>query len=310
MDLIIVSDFDCVLAFGGSYMQIKGGWETTLQINNESTLICVYPSKSSILSEYSFLLNNNIETFNDDNFFAKIYKINNSHYLLRLYKKYCVQAFATLDRISTIFNDYEVLQDENLIITSGGEKLFTRNIICNSANISTSNNLIFFELLYGKKNHLIVINQNNQILLEDEISSLEHTADGFQTLTKFCDIQKQGVVKKYKLTNESIEKSDEYAVYLKKSAQPLFNPELAKICFFEGVRVGNISLCKQFLSDELAFKLGPTHLQQYFGEFDEIFDFSSMLGRNTITTINSKNGTIKTFRLTINNNLIENISAL
>ena len=310
MNLIIFSDFDCILMVDNNSYLIKSGMENNVSLSQDDSFLRVCPTCCGGLCEYSFALTSNINEFNSNNVFAKLYRVDRQNCLLRLYKKQFVSSMVTLDKISTLFNDYEVYQDEKLNIICGGETIITRNLICNRASVTSHNNLIFFELFAGDKNHLIVLNEQNEIILEDDITSIEQTTQGFLSLTKFASMQKQGLVKKYQLSNDKLVLAEEYAVYLKNSPKTLYNTKLTKLAFFESARVKNLSLCKQYLSQELSNKISQNHLSQYFGDFDEVYDLSHLFNQNTVTLVDSKKGKAKTYLIDIQNEKIANISPL
>lgn len=310
MNLIIFSDFDCVLCVEGKIYSIKSGLEKDVPLCKDNAFFAVYPASSGGLENYSFEISKNVKDFNSNNAFAKIYNFNKDNFLLRLHKKHCVNTMITLDKISTLFNDYEVYQGELLNIICGEKVIITRNIVCNKASVSSYNNLVFFELFSGDKNHLIVLNTQNEIVLEDDVFSVEQIAQGFLTLTKFANMQKQGIVKKYQFSNEKLTLTEQYAVYLKNTPKKLYNPLLSKLAFFESVKAKNLSLCKQYLSQELANKISQNHLLKYFGDFDEIYDLSHFYNQNTITVLDNKSGVAKTFLIDMQNQKISNILLL
>ncbi len=89
-----------------------------------------------------------------------------------------------------------------------------------------------------------------------------------KTLTKCFDINKHGKVSVYGVVNSKIAKTDEYIVSLKENIKVL--PQIVPFAFFESLKLGDLKLCRTYLTDALSGAIDDAHLKAYFGDFEEV----------------------------------------
>lgn len=301
MNIIFFSHFDALIEFENNSVEIYANNFKKFIISNENVLIKVTPKSLGDCLTYFFKLRvQNSQVFYDCDFVQKI-EVNSYIQILILNKNF-IKTDNSTQKLSTIKNDYEVKCLSNVKILCGNQQIISKNICAKSANIYIKNSLIFCEIDLGDLTNLIVFDEMNNVLIDQYITQIEHTTNGFNLLMDFKDIHKQGLVKKYEIKENELVLTSEYPVCIKSKLKEIFNENCNILAFFECIRAKNISLAKKYCTKSLADNMSNNHIN-FFGEFDEIF----LLDDLTVCLLDFKNLKSKTFKLKIYNNLIDNI---
>ena len=123
-------------------------------------------------------------------------------------------------------------------------------------------------------------------------------------------MQKQGIVKKYVISDDELKLESEYPVYVEQTAKPLYSQKLIPQAFFEAVRAKNLNLAKSCLIGQLANKITLPHLVSYFGKFDKIFNLSDDMNFPCFALACGGENTCLLYKLSLVNGLIDNIEKL
>lgn len=131
----------------------------------------------------------------------------------------------------------------------------------------------FFIILSGfvdDYDYALFINANGkyQANLELLCHKIEIGEKEIKTLTKCFDINKHGKVCVYGVINSKIVKTDEYIVSLKENIKVL--PQIVPFAFFESLKLGDLKLCRTYLTETLSVVIDDAHLKAYFGDFEEV----------------------------------------
>jgi len=114
----------------------------------------------------------------------------------------------------------------------------------------------------------ISANGKYQANLELLCHKIEIGENEIKTLTKCFDINKHGKVCVYGIVNSKIAKTDEYIVNLKGNIKVL--PQIVPFAFFESLKLGDLKLCRTYLTDALSSAIDDAHLKAYFGNFESV----------------------------------------
>lgn len=301
------SDFDCIVKIEGVGFKVFAGTKTIIQTSDKIDVVEVVPLNRFELLPYCFSLGDAINDAQKS--LIDAIKINDDNYLVILGCNY-PQIYSSLTSLSTLSADYEVVCDGAVKLNCGQKLIAEKHFDCTSAELYQKNNLIFC-VLSGRKNKiLLVLDEQNNIVVDDYITQIEHLTNGFQTLKNFDDMQKQGIVKKYVVGDNGVQKTGEYAVYIKHSAKEIYSQKFVPQAFFEAVRAGNASLAKTYLSATLSQSVTPAHLKAYFGEFDQIYDVGDVNNFPSVCLYLSKTHSRAVYKLTMVANKIDNVEKI
>lgn len=166
-------------------------------------------------------------------------------------------------------------------------------------------------LLENNEGIVFVFNAENKLVLEKSANKIEITDEGFQILQIFNDVTKNGLVNKYKIS-ENLEMMEEYAVYLKDGPKEINNKKVVPIAFLQCIKAKNFEYAKTFLSSDLKQKVSEDNLSAYFGEWNAIC--TNYLSKNSVNQFaliyGEENKFAKIFNFKIENDLITNIEQL
>lgn len=117
---------------------------------------------------------------------------------------------------------------------------------------------------------LLVSVNNTQVDASLELLShkIEIGDAEIKALTKCFDINKHGKVYVYAIENGKIFKKDEYLVSIKENTRVV--PEVVPFAFFESLKLGDLKLCRSYLTEALSNSIDDEHLKAYFGNFIEV----------------------------------------
>lgn len=302
------ADFDCIVKIENANFKVTAGTGTICQTDDKIDYAEVVPLDHYELLPYCFSFDN-ILNKTDSGGLVYAIKINASNVIINLCSNY-PKVYSVLASLSTLSADYEVSSDVCVKLSCGQKVICSKNIDCTSAELYQKNNLIFCVLSAHNYKILLVLDEQNNILVDDKITQIEHLSNGFQTLLDFKDMQKQGLVKKYEIVDGVVQKTGEYAVYINHSAKEIYSQKFVPLAFFEAVRANNFSLAKTYLSSSLINIITPAHIKAYFGEFNTIFDVSDINNFPSICLYSSKAHSHSTYKLLILANKIENIEKI
>ncbi len=133
----------------------------------------------------------------------------------------------------------------------------------------------------------ISANGKYQANLELLCHKIEIGEKEIKTLTKCFDINKHGKVRIYGIVNSQIIKVDEYIVSLKEDVKVL--PQIVPFAFFESLGLGDLKLCRTYLTDALSEAVDDAHLKAYFGAFEEVRQSTSMCDKKAVVLIYKEN---------------------
>lgn len=294
MNIVFFSEFDCLVETSNSCHEL---YKNNFQYFEceENVLIKVFPKNVNDSLSYYFSLTN---TKNLSNCPVSIIKINHSTYAIKLLANSLNKETKNL---STLNHDYEFLYPCK--IKSGEKLIYSKNIFANNAELYIKYGLVFCEIDTPNHKHIVVLDNSNNILVDENITSIEFYQNGFAIFKEFEDIQKQGVVKKFDVNNNMLSLTQEYAVYVQSNPKNLYNSNCNVLAFFESVRAKNTFLAKKYCTPMLAQNLNIKHLN-YFGEFEEIL--IDPIQTNIIYLLNFTNHSSMCFKASIQDYLIDN----
>lgn len=308
MKIYLYTKFDCVMSNASFSLKMFAGQQKVIETELPVSFNVFPLNQTSIILPMFFELEETKNGIVCSNSRVQIYSLDKTNTIVKLNPNYACFC-RSIALLSTKNQDYEIYQDEQAQIKCGNKIICSKNINCIDAQLFEHENLIFCVLCGHLSKNLVVLDGQNNILIDEEISQIE-TSDGqFKTLLKFNDMQKQGLVKMYKIDENSLKKESEYPVYMGQTAKKILNQHLNSQAFFEAVRVKNLNLAKIYLSPELSEKITLSHLSEYFGNFDEIFNLSLNFA-NGFVLANSQNKTCSVFGISTKNNLIDNIKKI
>lgn len=309
MKLFLYSNYDCLInvqdevikLFKGQKKQVELGLPVKMQIY-------ALHSQNQILPIFS-LFETSKEKLVCNCDCVKIYQLNTQNAVVEISPNF-VRLPKTIASLSTSFADYELNQTNYVSLKSGDKEIIATDFVCVDADLYENSNLVFCVLKGYCNKHLWVMDSQNNMLVDEDISQIENSQNSFQTFLNYHDMQKQGIVKKYTISNNEFKKESEYPVYVNQSAKPLYSTRLISQAFFEAVRVKNLNLAKVYLSNELSSKITQAHLSAYFGSFDKIFNLSDCVNFPCFVLVDSLKNECKMFKLQLQSNLICNIEKM
>lgn len=307
MDYHFYSDFDCVVKVANASLKVIAGIKTVVRTDGEIDFVEVLPLNRYELLPYCFSLSDALNDTQEN--LVDVIDINNKNIIVKLGCNY-PQVFSSLASLSTLKADYEIVNDGNIKLFCGQKLITEKHFDCTNAELYQKNNLIFCVVSGHHSKILLVIDEQNNVVVDDQITQIEHLNNGFQTLKTLNDMQKQGVVKKYSVDDGIAQKTGEYAVYINHSAKELYSQKFVPLAFFEAVQANNTSLAKTYLSSALSSSLTPAHLKAYFGDFDQIYDVSDIYNFSSVCLYSSKNRSHLVCKVTMLANKIENIEKM
>lgn len=309
MKLFLFSNYDCLIYVQDEAIKLFRGQKKQIEADLPLKMqIFALHSQNQILPVFSLFEANKEKLICNCNC-VKIYQLNTQNAVVEILPNY-VSFSKTIASLSTSFADYDLVQTNYISLKCGGKEVATTNFVCLDAVLYENSNLVFCVLKGYNNKHLWVMDSQNNMLVDEDISQIENTQNSFQTFLNYHDMQKQGIVKKYTITNNEFKKESEYPVYISQSAKPLLSNKLIPQAFFEAVRVSNINLAKVYLSNELSSKITLAHLLAYFGSFDKIFNLTDCVNFPCFVLVDSLKNECKVFKLQLQNNAICNIEKM
>ena len=317
MKYLLRSYFDCYIKINNDPYKLFAGLDKvvlttqtkqtyTSTTNNENTQSDFFEVFSQNISSnsYCFFVEKNNKFSHP---LVKLYKLNNDYAILLLQENPKFE-HKSLAFLSTAENDYELLQNNKLELRCANQPIYKTSFFATGGKLEENENLIFAQFENKNEKKLIVLDKENNILIKDTISSLEYTQNGFQTLLILNDIHKQGIVKKYKIENNSLIVDEKYAVYINSMPKELYTSVATPLAFFQCIRANNFVLAKKYLNDELNSKITNEHFSAYFEEFDVIINCSKLFDKNIFALVSDKNKNCKLFEIDFYGDKIQNIS--
>lgn len=309
MKLYFYPKYDCILSSLGESVKMFAGQQKIIETNLPANF-SVFPIRqtSTILPTFFELEldKNQIVCLNPQ---IKIFNIFKQTAIVNIEPNY-VCFCRSLANLSTKNQDYEIFQNEQVQIKCANRVIYSKNLSCIDAQLYEHENLVFCLLCSLTTNFLVVLDGQNNILVDEEISQVETLEGKFKTLLKYCDMQKQGFVKTYKIENDQLINESEYPVYINQTPKTIYTNKLNSQAFFEAVRAKNLNLAKTFLSQELNSKISLPHLSEYFGNFDTIYNLSLDYANDCFALADTCNNTCSVFQVYKKNNVIENIEKI
>lgn len=301
------SDFDCIVKIDSTSIKVIAGTKTIVQTSDELDVIEVMPLNRYELLPYCFSLGDAINGVQEN--LVDVIKVNSGNTIIKLGCNY-PKIYSTLTSLSTLSADYEVVCDGSIKLSCGQKLITEKHFDCTSAELYQKNNLIFCILSGHTSKLLLVLDEQNNIIVDDCITQIEHLTNGFQTLKSLDDMQKQGVVKRYEIGDSGVQKTGEYAVYINQSAKEIYSQKFVPLAFFEAVQASNTSLAKTYLTGALSSSITPAHLKAYFGDFDQIYDVSDINNFPSVCLYSSKTHTQSVCKLSMLASKIDNIEKI
>ena len=304
MKIILFSKFDALVeAENTSFEVLENNFEAFEFSKTERLKIT--PRNQNDCLPYYFDVKINGESVKVNSPYAKLIGIDKTSKFLILQKNFVCQNLEN-NFLSTSYNDYEVQIGQNVSVLQANKVILQKHFSAKNVEIYSKHGIVFCEINLGKKKNFLVLDESGKVLVDDFVSQVEQTLNGFQTLNILNDMQKQGVVKKYEISEKNLTLQSEYAVYIDGSPKKLTSKQCNVLAFFECVRAKNIALAKSYCSQSLASTITTGHLK-YFDEFDEIF-VDSDFGK--VILINTNQEKADAYNVEIFNNLIENIEKI
>jgi len=165
-----------------------------------------------------------------------------------------------------------------ILNNSCGNILFYENnklkkqLTCDSiitAEINQLQNKLTIKCLLEKNNYYIaILNIDNLELLKEIIcDSYEANKTEIKFLTKLNDLAKHARIVSF---NYQTEEEDSYNVYLNEEPTKTNSYLLIPYAFLEAIKVKNYNLARFYLGPNLS-SVGDSHLENYFGNLQEIY---------------------------------------
>lgn len=320
---IVKADFECLVLLNGQELGILESGNLEFQNQNSFTLT-FFPFEKKYLpfSCKCFFESNNLICKSEQ---CKILQLPNHYYELQFKPlnfnqskplrisnnivetpigkisvnissfKYSENAYVEIIHNNNIIFEYEIQDIEKLVSVNGqyvGNEYF-----------------IMIKGIIQDYEHLLVLHINNSLSFALELLAhqIEIEQDCIKVLTKCFDIHKHGKVNVYSIVDGQLIKTDSYLVLINEKKQ--IKKEFIPYAFFESLRVGDIKLSREYLTDELNEDIDDEHLQAYFGDFKEVRqniyenDFNSVL----LIYQDINNMYYKKCKITFLNNKIDNL---
>lgn len=267
MNLYFISSKDKIVNYDNKPYFVYAGLKTKID-SQQNSILQVFPM-NDFCNNIPYSINIDNKNLDFDLSFIKSYKINKDNYLIDLQDNKIIKE-EVLASFSNLNSDYEILQKDFASITIANQQIWQKNTIFDGAEIYEKNNYIFFVMSKENEKYLVVLDNVNNIIIEDEITTIEHKENGFQTLLILNDIQKQGKVKKYELVDGELTLTNQFATYLNSVPKRPYSPKCNNIAFFECIKAQNLKLARVYLTNELSNKITLSHIEAYFGDFTKI----------------------------------------
>ena len=165
-------------------------------------------------------------------------------------------------------------------------------------------NLIIKCLLENGNYYIAILNiENLDLLKEVTCNSFEENKNEIKCLTKLNDLAKHAKILtfNYQTANEEI-----YNVYLNQEPIKTNCYYLIPYAFLEAIKIKNYNLARFYLGANLN-NVSDTHLQQYFGEIEDIFLDSYNLENFKIPYVLKNNTGFENVDFIVENNKITEI---
>lgn len=191
-----------------------------------------------------------------------------------------------------------------------GDNIFYKTLktTCTSFKATAKGNFLFIEFHTTPKQILVLDCKNENKILDDcEIDTIEYSKNKVFFHTPIYDISKHGKLVEYDLTSN---KRTESLTYANKKPVLEMKQELIPYIFFEALKIKNLKLCRYYLDETLSKELSDEHLTKYFGNFLEVVPSPKKdFNQNCICLIYKDDNifTTKEFQVELTKNKIKNI---
>ena len=251
-----------------------------IKITDESEfLLTIFPIQNSPKTSISYMskcsLKNNILSSDNPNIIITNYPNN-------YYKIYAKKIYVNCT--NTFGNPIEFQDKENKLILN---EFYPQSINFTDSSLhNTSINLNFFvknakinEFLqyYAVRgtvdttnDYLMLINKQGKKLLEVSANKIEITDTEITTLELIKDVNGHGYVTNYLIKNNQIKLEKSYSVFINNYPKKPANIYAINWAFVEAINIGNLSLAREYLTNELNSILDDNHLINFFGNYTEM----------------------------------------
>lgn len=310
MNLYFLSNFDCKLKCGEHSKQIFQNVPQKVFFDGKGEYVEVYPTQNGNLQSYFFNIENLDNEIAINHNCVKVFKVTESSYYVFLQQNQTLVCPKILCKLNNSLGEYQVVFDGQIKILCDKRLLLCVNSKTNNADIYEKNNYVFVEIDNSLTKHFVVFNQNNNIVINEKITSVEHTENGFQTLFVRSGIINHGIVKKYEFANLTVEKVNQYNVFVGDNKINVFSPKTNFIAFFDAFCLNNYKIAKQFCTNDLSKKINKQNMKQYIGKYDEFIDSSTIFNEPVVSLINFETNTLINIKVSIKNDLVDNIEII
>jgi len=281
---IIKADFECLILLNGQELGVVESGSLNFQEQSNFTLTFFpFDKKYLPFSCKCYFESNNLICKSEQ---CKILQLPNNHFelhfnALRFYQSkplviYSNIVEAPIGKLNVTISSFKDSENAYIEIMHNNNTIYDYEMQDIEKIISVNGQYIgneYFLLIKGiiqDYEHLLVLHINNTLSFSLELLShqIEINQENIKALTKCFDIHKHGKVSVYSVENGQLNKTDTYLVLLndKKTIKDEFIP----YAFFESLKVGDIKLCREYLTSELNASIDDEHLQAYFGNFKEV----------------------------------------
>ena len=164
--------------------------------------------------------------------------------------------------------------------------------------------------LVGKNNEqdfLMIFDQFGQVIFEETKDMIELKQNTILTLQKMHDIARHGYVCAYTLDDNTLKTKEQYSVYLDEYPHYAQNKHLIALAFLEAVNIGNITLARSYLCDQLNSVLSTQQITGYFGDYLE-FEPNFLTNANNSIFFMYENNIAKLYNFEVKNDKIVDIT--
>jgi len=207
----------------------------------------------------------------------------------------------------------------SIIISNGNEVMMEHQLehaITDAEIVLLNKDNVDYIVIQGivlKLEYMCVFGINGKLDLHFETlcHKIEKSDFDYKCLTLLKDMAKHARVETWKLKNKVYEKDESYFVYLK-DEKFFNNTYLMPYAFVESIKAKDYKLARKYLTDGLSESLSDLHLENFFGDFIEIYNDRYQKKNNTIAILyqGELKKYIKRFKFEMLDSKINNITAL
>lgn len=161
-------------------------------------------------------------------------------------------------------------------------------------NLQDAKNCVFVDGDVENQDFLVVFHKKTNEFKEF-VGSVEFDGNTIKAVNDCHTLAHHGKLQNIEITETGFDVQSEETVYLEQKPSTV-PPFLAHIAFFEAVREKDFNLCQSFLCKELAEQLSAQHLQEFFGEFQQIKVIKED-GQSKVALISNQSPTFATARV-------------